>query len=178
MENVPKTIQEKYEQIIKSHGQMKVMNALREKEDELIRVESPMTNNIYDMGTPSIARTIELLEVVDQDDPTEMYILAIAFFVHSIYVYDRDDDSYIPITAEDESGKPNETYTSDLIGALKMLPQSELTMLHDMTDDMMYTPSFIMNSKCPHCGTDLTNSIPVNDLVFFVTPETPVEMKR
>ena len=66
----------------------------------------------------------------------------------------------------------------DMFEALKMLPQSELGMLQELTADIGYNPKFTMVNKCSQCATELRNDIPVNDIVFFVTPPTPVDLKK
>lgn len=168
--NFPEKIRKLYEDIIKHRSQLNYIENIQKEHDDLLRVQSPITKNIYDIGAPSIARAISLLNSINPDDPTDVYILALALFTHSVFVYDETDEEYVSFTDEESDGNYD-----DLINVLKMMPQSELTMLHDVSVEMSYTAEFIMKSKCPHCGTDLVNNIPINDLVFFVTPETPVE---
>lgn len=168
--NFPEKIRNMYEDIIKHRSQLTYIEKIQAENEELLRVQSPITKNIYDIGAPSIARAISLLNSINPDDPTDVYILALALFVHSVFVYDSNDEEYVPFTDEASDG-----IYDDLVSVLKMMPQSELTLLHDVSVEMSYTPEFIMKSKCPHCGTELVNNIPINDLVFFVTPETPVE---
>ena len=172
-DNFPKKIRDLYEDIIKHRSQLSYIESIQKEHDELLRVQSPITKNIYDIGAPSIARAVSLLNSINPDDPTDIYILALALFTHSVFVYDETDGEYVPFTDEESDGNYD-----DLISVLKMMPQGELTMLHDVSVEMSYTAEFIMKSKCPHCGTDLVNNIPINDLVFFVTPETPVETEK
>lgn len=169
MSNTPQKIQTLFDDIAKNHTQLQYMETLQKENDELVRAESPITSNIYDMGAPSIDRGISILSLVDENDATEVYIAAIAIFVHGLYVYDKENDQYIEFTESDYE---------DMFEALKLMPQTELTMLHDLVSDMLYTPQFIMKSVCPDCGVELKNDIPVNDMVFFVTPENPVEMTK
>lgn len=174
-DNFPEKIRKLYEDIIKHRSQLSYIETLQKEHDELLRVQSPITKNIYDIGAPSIARAVSLLNSINPDDPTDIYILALALFTHSVFIYDDTDGEgeYVPFTDEESDGNYD-----DLISVLKMMPQNELTMLHDVSVEMSYTAEFIMKSKCPHCGTDLVNNIPINDLVFFVTPETPVETEK
>lgn len=174
-DNFPEKIRNLYEDIIKHRSQLSYIETLQKEHDELLRVQSPITKNIYDIGAPSIARAVSLLNSINPDDPTDIYILALALFTHSVFIYDDTDGEgeYVPFTDEESDGNYD-----DLISVLKMMPQNELTMLHDVSVEMSYTAEFIMKSKCPHCGTDLVNNIPINDLVFFVTPETPVETEK
>lgn len=169
MSAVPEKIKNTFDNIVKNHTQLQYIETLQGELNELTRAESPVTHNIYDMGAPSIDRGISILSLVDENDATEVYIASIALFVHSLFVYDTVNDEYIEFGEDDYA---------DMFEALKLMPQTELSMMHDLVTDMMYTPQFIMTSKCPSCGVELKNDIPVNDLVFFVTPENPVEMKK
>lgn len=170
MDNTPEKIRETYENIITHHTQLKYMETLKEEQDTLVRCESPITKYIYDIGTPSIDRALGILSLEGvENEAVEYYIASIALFVHAMYIYDEEDDSYIHVNAEEYE---------TLMDALKMLPQAELSILNEMVTEMSYSPEFIMDSKCPECGSDLRNNLPVNDLVFFVSPETSVEMKK
>lgn len=162
-------VQKLFDDIIKNHTQLNYMETINTDMNELVRSESPMTKNIYDIGAPSIDRGISILSLINEEDPTEIYIATMALFIHGLFIYDEEDDSYIEF-GEDEY--------QDMFEALKMLPQSELGMLQELTADIGYNPKFTMVNKCSQCGTELRNDIPVNDIVFFVTPPTPVDLKK
>lgn len=162
MDHTPEKVKTNYKEIIKNHTNLTWMETLKVGNDELDRFQSPITGNIYDIGSPSIARGIDITGLIDMDDATEIYIGSIGMFVHGFFVLDKENDEYIQIEADE--------YT-ELLEALQSLPQSELSMLHQISTESVYAPKFIMESKCPGCGRDLRNDIPVNDLVFFLTPE-------
>lgn len=162
MDHAPEKVRTNYNDIVKNHSNITWMETLKVGNDELERVQSPITGNIYDIGSPSIARGIDITGLIDMEDATEIYIGSIAMFVHGFYVLDKENDEYIQIEADE--------YT-ELLEALQSLPQSELSLLHQLSTESVYAPKFIMDSKCPGCGRDLRNDIPVNDLVFFLTPE-------
>ena len=169
MSGTTEKIQKMFDDIIQNHTQLQYMETINTELNVLVRSESPMTKNIYDIGAPSIDRGISILSLVNEEDPTEIYIATMALFVHSLYIYDPEDDCYIEFGEDDYA---------EMFEALKMLPQAELAMLQELTMDIGYSPKFIMHNKCGNCGTELRNDIPVNDLVFFVTPPEPVELKK
>ena len=162
MDSAPKKVRSSFKEIIEKHTNLTWMETLKTENDELERFQSPITGNIYDLGAPSIARGIDITGLIDMEDATEIYIGSIAMFVHGFYVLDKSSDEYIQIEADE--------YT-ELLEALGTLPQSELSMIHQISTESVYAPKFIMDSKCPGCGRELKNDIPVNDLVFFLTPE-------
>lgn len=158
-----------FDDIIQNHTQLQYMETINTELNTLVRSESPMTKNIYDIGAPSIDRGISILSLVNEDEPTDIYIATMALFVHALYVYDPDEDCYIEFGEDDYE---------EMFEALKMLPQPELGMLQELTMDIGYTPKFTMKNHCDKCGAELRNDIPVNDLVFFVTPPEPIELKK
>ena len=162
MDHAPEKVKNNYKAIIEQHTNLTWMETLKSGSDELERFKSPITGNIYDIGAPSIARGIDITGLINMDDATEIYIGSIAMYVHGFFVYDKEDDEYISVEADDYP---------ELLEALSTLPQSDLSMLHQISTESVYAPKFIMDSKCPSCGRDLHNDIPVNDLVFFLTPE-------
>ena len=169
MDKVNEDIKKTYDDIVTHHADVKHMNAVKEKCDELLRVESSLTKNIYDFGSPSIARAINVFGLINPENPTDIYLATLALFIHDMYVYDPTDGQYVQFTEEEYD---------DVFESLKYLSQAELSMLHDELNGRVYTPNFILNSKCPECGTELVNPIKLDDLVFFVAPEVPVETKQ
>jgi len=168
MSRVSKKIKATFDAIIQNHTQLNYIETLVNECDELYRCESPITNNIYDIGTPSIDRAIKILSLIDKDNTLDLYLVSMALFVHSLFVYDPEEDKYISFSEEEYE---------EMFEAIKLLPQSELTMLQDVTSELGYTPSFIMNSTCPECSSKLRNPIPINDMVFFVNPPDPETVK-
>ena len=162
MEHAPEKVKNNYKEIVKNHTNLNWMETIKNGNDELERFQSPITGNIYDIGAPSIARGIDITGLINMEDATEIYVGSIAMFVHGLYVYDKENDEYIQVEADEYP---------ELLEALSSLPQSDLSMLHQISTESVYAPKFIMESKCPGCGRDLRNDIPVNDLVFFLTPE-------
>ena len=132
------------------------------------RLRSPVTQNVYEVAYPSIARAINIYEKIDQKDSTMIYLSTVALFLHSFYIYNNKTDSYVHIENDEIEA---------LMEALQIIPQEDLDILFIQIRDMLYTPEFVLASKCPACGNSMTNTLSVDDLVFLRAQDSSTEIK-
>lgn len=134
------------------------LEAIHEKNDVRLRFQSPCTNNIYDIQYPSIAKAIQVFSSIDETDSAMVYYSPFAMYIKNIYVYDKINEDYILV---------EDTDIKLLLETLQALSQNDLTILQDQLAEMIYTPQFILKSKCTHCAADMENPLEIDDLVFL-----------
>jgi hypothetical protein len=144
------------------------LQSLFDKINKPIRVKSPVTNNIYDIAYPCIARAINIYKTINQHDETLIYLSAIALFTNSIYIYNQSSGNYIYIE-EDEYKETME--------ALQIIPQADIDLLLKFIQDRLYIFKFILDSKCPHCGHTMSNELRIDDMVFLLAHGSPTEIR-
>lgn len=170
MEGVPESIKAKYDNITKQFSNIKVMEQINDEATDKTKIKSTFTNNIYTLASPSIERVIDVFRPMDFSDKasvSEKYFYSLASIVHEMYVYDEESSDYIKFEVDEYE---------QMVEAIKLLPQSELTLLDRFMTDFLYMPRFRLKCKCSKCQTDNVYELPATRISFFVNWEDPVEM--
>ena len=168
LDNIPEEFKQRFEDILSNKTNRDFLKKMYESVNTTTRVKSPLTNNMYDINYPTIARMINIFKSIDQRDNNLIYLSTIAVYFSSMYLYDADTDDYLPV---------DETEPSEIFEALQLLPQDEITMLSKHIAPIAYNPKFIINSRCPKCGQTMTNDLPIEDLVFLKAQDTSREIR-
>lgn len=168
LDNMSDYYKEITDEILGNKSNEDILKSIQEKLHKISRYKSPFTNNIYDITFPSVAKAVKLFNAIDQKDETMMYLSALGIFMDSIYLYNRDTDSYMQI---------EESETTLMMETLQSLPQKDIDMLFNQIKDMIYAPEFILNSQCPHCGEKMRNKISIDDLIFLKAQDLSTEIR-
>ena len=168
LDDLTDDFKEKYETILEHKSDDAFLQKLYEKNHKSKRVKSPITNNIYDLNYPTVARAISLYRVIDTEDETMLYLSAFALFIDKMYVYNKKTEKYIPIE-EDEY--------KDLLETLQMIPQEEIDIIQDYLKPYLYAPKFILKSKCESCGFKMENELSIDELVFLKARDSSTEIQ-
>lgn len=168
LDDLSDDFKEKINTILENKSNSEYLQDLYNKNNKSVRVESPITKNVYDLNYPTVARAINLYSVIDQKDETMLYLSAFALFITDMYVYNKKTDKYIPI---------EETEYRELLDVLQMIPQEEIDIIQKFINPYLYTPKFILKSKCPTCGFNMTNELSIDDLVFLKARDSSTEIQ-
>lgn len=158
----------KFDDILANKSNEEYLENLYTENHKSVRVKSPITNNIYELNYPTIARAINLYHVIDQKDETMIFLSAFALFISSVYVYNKKTGKYIQI---------DETEYRELMDILQMLPQEEIDIIQKFLQPYLYAPKFILKSKCPTCGNEMENELAIDDLVFLKARDSSTEIQ-
>ena len=169
LEDISDSFKQKFDDILGHKSDTEYLRELYDKNHKSIRVKSPITQNVYDLNYPTIARAIDLYRIIDPQDETMLYLSAFALFISKLYVYNNKTSKYIPIV-EDEY--------KNLLDVLQMIPQEEIDIIQDFLRPYLYEPKFILKSKCPACGHNMTNSLSIDDLVFLKARDSSTEIHQ
>lgn len=143
------------------------LKVIRAKNDKILRVKSPISGNIYDLGYPNLAKTINLYKSIDQQDQVMMYHSTLGLFIDGLLIYNKTTDSYVEIESDEYK---------EMMEMLQIIPQEDIELLQNLMKDRVYVPKFVLKSKCPLCGTQMTNDLGIDDLVFLKARDSKTEI--
>ena len=160
--NVPETFKETYEGIKKFNNDYQSMNTFRNKVNVGHRYKSSITNNIYDIETPSCARALAFAGFVKDTDenPLAEAFFGIAIHISKIYLYCGEEDGEPVYT---EVTEPSDIYSivSDAIE-----PEFNL-YTQKLIANKTYSYETSLTYKCDKCGNEVTTNIDMASLVFL-----------
>lgn len=123
------------------------------------RVKSPITNNVYDLNYPTVARAINVQKHVDPEDETSVYLSAFTMFIGDMYVYNKATGRYIPLDSATEYRQ--------IFDHVSRVPQEEIDLIMKFLQPKLYAPRFILESKCDKCGNEMRNVLQIEEMVFL-----------
>lgn len=169
LDDISDDFKQKFDDILGHKSDEEYLKNLYDENHKSVRVKSPVTQNIYELNYPTIARAINLYRIIDAEDETMLYLSAFALFITKIYVYNRKTQKFIEI---------NEDEYKNLLDVLQMIPQEEIDIIQDFLRPYLYEPKFILKSKCPQCGHKMQNSLSIDDLVFLKARDSSTEIQQ
>lgn len=169
LDDISDDFKQKFDDILGHKSDTEYLENLYNENHKSIKVQSPVTQNVYELNYPTIARAINLYRIIDAEDETMIYLSAFALFISKLYVYNRKTASFIEIY-EDEY--------KNLLDVLQMIPQEEIDIIQEFLKPYLYEPKFILKSKCPACGHTMSNSLSIDDLVFLKARDSSTEIQQ
>lgn len=168
LDDISDDFKARFEDILKNKSNPEYLEALYKKNYKSVRVKSPITQNVYDLNYPTVARAINLYRLIDTTDETMVYLSAFALFIDKAYIYNKKTEKYIEI---------EESEYRYLLDVLQMIPQEEIDIIQNFLKPFIYTPKFILESKCPSCGFKMKNELSIDDLVFLKARDSSMEIQ-
>ena len=168
MDGFTDEFKEKIENILENRNDEDFLRKGYEDNITGIQVKSPITNNIYELATPTVGMMIDLYKAINQEDKTILYLSTIVAFVHKLFVYDKAEDDYIKI---------EENEYTELFDVFQALPQEELDILTKFLEPYVYEPEFVLKTRCSKCGHSMENRLGVENLVFLKARNSRVETR-
>lgn len=168
MDDLSDDFKEKFDDILGNKLNEDYLQNLFKEGHKSIRVKSPITNNVYELNYPTIARAINLYRLIDEQDETMVYLSAFGLFISKLFVYNKKSGKYIEI---------EETEYKNLLNTLQMLPQEELDIMQKFISPRLYRPQFVLHSECPTCGHKMKNNLTIDNLVFLKARDSSTEIQ-
>lgn len=167
MEDMSDEFKERFDQVLAHKSDPDRLQEMYEENNKTNIVESPITHNIYHLNYPTLARAIGMYRSLDQNDENMVYLSAFALFIDKMLVYDSKERDYLEIDEEE---------VLTLMEALSAIPQEELDIIQQYLTPKLYTPKFVLKTKCDHCGNDMTNVMSIDDMVFLRARDSSTEI--
>ena len=151
---------ERAEQVLKARGDDRAMAELNKFMHTSTRYKSPYTNNVYEIEVPTIAKVSRASKGLDSEDPQQKYIAALAMFIHTLYVWNEENQKYIELGSSDDE-------MDLLLDTLSMIPDSDVKILQEQAvNKLAYSTYVKMSLTCPNCGVHSDIPMNVERLVF------------
>lgn len=160
-------IKERYDTVLKNKSNPAKLMELANRNSW--RIQSPLSNNIYELSYPTIAKAIAVFSKIDEEDEVQLYLSIVMLFISTLYVYDRKNGDYLPITDEDEE-------LDEMIEAVSKLSQQDIDIIFKFLQDYIYSPTFMLKSKCSFCGNEMSNNLDIQRMVFLTAQGSSVEI--
>lgn len=160
LSEIPESYQKRVEEIDTKRSSAAEMEAIHNKYAMHTRVKSPMSHNIYELGSPSIADVRNRIEAcMEQIDGSTALDMILLLYVDKFWVYDHNDGQYALV---DVGANPSEAFD-----ILTRLHQVDLELLTRWIQDNKYHPMFKIKTKCPHCGRDKVDILTTDAMIFL-----------
>lgn len=196
-DNIPDKWKERIDKILQFKGNPIEIKKLVEEGQKAERIRSTETGNIYDLVVPSIGKAKAIFDQIDENDPQSAYYASILLYLENVYIPDMDcfneEVEYISLGRDIEIEKSRETkikskiaFTDEeaaynpikeLFEVLQELPEIDLRLLANRIAEMYVEPTFAINTKCPHCGKDLTVPLDLQHMLFLVAQASSTEIE-
>lgn len=159
LDDISVRFKDRMSEIMAHRGSSEYLDTMHKDFTQIRRYKSPYTQNIYDLTFPSIAKAMNLFKTIDQTDEVMVYCSALALYLSDLYVYNKDDQTYVQI---------KDYETGIMLDALQRIPDEDFKLLlAEIGDNMVYEPKFIISGRCPKCGEKIEVSVAIQDLIFL-----------
>ena len=156
--------------ILGAKNDMNAMSVLHDEMYRVFRYKSPFSGNIYDLSYPTIARSINIMRRVNENDVMQVYTTTAAIYLKRVLIYDSLHDKYVEVT---------HTEPDLLLEVVHSLSNEDMTMLvQQIQSEMMYTPQFVLDGTCPSCHQQINQPVPISQLVFLLARDSMVEIAQ
>ena len=149
------------EGIKNSDGNFEKMTEFRNEVNVGHRYKSTITNNIYDVETPSCARALAFADFVKETEELSEVYYQIAIHMAKIWLYCGDDEEGDPTYVEVTDPETIYNIVADAIE-----PEFDL-YTRKLVRNKTYTYDTTLTYKCDRCGREVTSNIDVASLVFL-----------
>ena len=160
-----------FDGINKCANNVSAMKELQEKLIEAHRYKSTLTNNIYDIQSPSCARALEFQKLIVPGDQMSPMYANIAMYMDSAYIYCGEEDGE-PVYL-DAITEPKDLY--DMV-ANAIEPEFQL-YYKKLIDNKSYIYEFKIKTVCDKCGNVDERPIDVAYLIFQKAQGTEAEIE-
>ena len=169
LDDVPATIKERIEEILKNKSNDEVLRELYENKRKVRRYRSPFTNNVYDLSYPSIARALDILKRIDEKSNVETYYARMALYIQQINIYNGRTGKYVAVSADNPAL---------VLDTLRTLSNEDMNlMVNKVQEDLLYHPEFMMEVECPSCHRISKIPLDIDNLIFLMAQDSMVEIE-
>ena len=159
-DNIEGEFKEIYNGILQCKNDDVAMAALRNEKHECHRYKSSVTNNIYDIQTPSCARALEFTKFVNSENQLSDVYFGIAIHIAKIYLYCGEEEGE-PVYAMIDSPE-------DIFHIVEEAIEPEFNLYtQKLVRDKTYSYETTLRHVCDKCGTETLSPLDVSALVFL-----------
>lgn len=157
MQDIAPEYAEMVDKILGIRADPEALKKYRDETNVTHIVRSPITNNVYHICQPSLARALEVYRIADMSQ-INSYLLALTMFVEKAQIYDKGNDDYIEIDADEITA---------MYEYLREVDDDEINILTEFITPMIVAPHFTIRWTCDKCQTDQITRIGAESLIFL-----------
>lgn len=157
MQDIAPEYAEMVDKVLGIRANPEALEKYREETNVTHIVRSPITNNIYYICQPSLARALEVYRIADMAQ-INSYLLALTMFVEKAQIYDKGADDYIEIEADEIEA---------MYEYLREVDDDEINILTEYITPMIVAPHFTIRWTCDKCKSDQITRIGAEALIFL-----------
>lgn len=160
LSHIPDEYKTRLNEIDEARSSLERMHILHDKYAQNMRVKSPFSKNVYEMGSPSIADARHRLDVcMEQLNGSNLIDMILLLYIDTLYVFDQNAGDYAAISVRDDPQTGFE--------AICRLHQIDLELLYKYIQEHKYNATFKIKTKCPHCGREATDLLNADGMIFL-----------
>lgn len=168
---IPDIFKKRVAAIDENRSNLEEMMKIHEEAILSDRVKSPLTKNIYQISSSTIAQARRVLSacgnrITSRGAASDVVLLV---YLSHIWVYDAEKDGYIPIDVQKDPLQAFETITK--------IHNVDVELLLKWIQQTRYAPNFKLKTKCPICGREATDNLTVDEMLFLFARGTSTEIK-
>lgn len=168
LEGVNKYYKDRITKIDENRNKPSVIQQLVDEHNQNLRFRSPVTNNVYTIGFPSIARALHVYEFFDATNPRHYGVLITALYLSEIFIYDEDERGYREVHMDD---------MREVMEILTQIPELDIRLINNQLTNRLYVPEFKFHHECPHCHSQSTDNISIDQLLFLKARDSSMEIR-
>lgn len=172
LSGVSDTLKKRVTDIDEARVSREAMEKIHEECSVNHRFKSPFTENIYELGNPTIAEARKrFVEINNAKEDFEMTGKAsdLFLYVNKIWIKDNDGEYYLVDGTEDPV---------ELAQALPELHEVDIQLLWNWFNEMHDSPAFKIHTKCPYCGREATDLLSPDEMLFLQARASLVEIHQ
>ena len=169
-DSMAETYKDRTEMILAHKGDADKLKLIHDANNKVYRYKSPFTNNIYDLSYPTIARAIDVLKRIDEENQAEIYMSIVLLFLSRILIYNNNSDKYIEVSANEP----------DLLAqtARNLANEDTIMLANQIQKDMTYQVQFKLPGACPSCGNAIDMNVSIQNLIFLMARDSMAEIAQ
>ena len=170
LSEIPDRYKQRLTEIDEFRSSPQKLSELIEKYDMGHRIQSPITYNVFEIHSPTIAqarkRVESCLDLMTDDNSINIFML---LYVSKLFIYDPEEQNYQEIDVDED---PREAFM-----AMDALHQVDLEIVSKFLEDRNYTPRFRIKVSCPHCKREAVDNLNINNLLFLQARASLTEIR-
>lgn len=168
LEGVNDYYKERITQIDENRNKPSVIQKLVDAHNQNLRFRSPVTNNVYTLCHPSIARALHVYENFDTTNYRHYGVILTALYLSEIFIYDDEENGYREVHMDD---------MKEVMEILTQIPDLDIRLINSQLTNRLYAPQFKFHHECPYCHTERTDDINIDQLLFLKARDSSMEIK-
>lgn len=168
MSGINEYYQQRVETIDKKRNHPDSIQEIVTEHQKELRMKSPVSNNLYTLCYPSLAKALQVYEKFDETDIKQYGVIILAMYLSEVLIWSEENQGYYKVDMDD---------IEELVEVLSALPQLDINLINKQLTDRTYSPRFVMRSVCSHCKNEAVEDISMDQILFLKARDSSMEIR-